>query len=317
MRICISSVGSATAVNIIKLLKIQNNYNVETIGIDNNPYGYTSGSLLVDKFYQCPLAKDVNYACFIDNLAKTENIDVFIPIHDYEIYKVTSENIDVKVVVPSKEIINIFRDKFISAQIVESLGIKIPSIISGRKKDVSPEKIILRERIGVGSRGIQIIEKEDYIREYNNEIMNEMIFAQEYIDGDEYTVDVFSDKDGVPKLVVPRLRLEVKAGVATKVKLVNHADIIEMTKVILNKFPIPGMCNIQFIENQSGVHFIELNPRFGGMSISTSLASVNVLELFIDHFVCNKNLYEFDYYMSLVKWNSIITRYYEETIYYE
>ena len=86
-------------------------------------------------------------------------------------------------------------------------------------------------------------------------------------------------------------------------------------KKILSKFKIPGFCNVQFIKTKSGEnYFIELNPRFGGFSISSSLSSINMVELFLKLGNIDNNYEE---NMSKVKWNSIVTRYYEEVVYNE
>ena len=141
------------------------------------------------------------------------------------------------------------------------------------------------------------------------------VFVQEFIKGDEYTVDILNDLKGNPLIIVPRKRLEVKAGVATKVEIIKDEKMINDCKKILSKFKIPGFCNVQFIKTKSGEnYFIELNPRFGGFSISSSLSSINMVELFLKLGNIDNNYEE---NMSKVKWNSIVTRYYEEVVYNE
>ncbi|WP_110931170.1 ATP-grasp domain-containing protein [Paenibacillus bouchesdurhonensis] len=317
MNICITSIGSATAVNLIKLLKAQTKHEVSIIGLDCNTFGYTSGSLLVDKFIQSPLALEESYINFIEHLIAKEKIDVLIPIHDFEIFRLSQHKLDVKMIIPNQKTIELFRDKLISAVSMHEIGITVPPIITqGEPIGSDVEKVIVRERVGVGSTGIRILHVDDYLKVAK--VMNEdKEFAQGFITGDEYTVDVFSDKEGLPKLIIPRIRLEVKAGVATKIRIVHHSELIKMTEKILKKYPIPGFCNVQFIVNEKGIYFIELNPRYGGMSISSSLASVNIMELFIDHLVNYEPMSDYSEYMKLVKWNSVVTRYYEEMIFYE
>ncbi|SEL34359.1 ATP-grasp domain-containing protein [Paenibacillus sp. cl141a] len=317
LRICITSIGSATALNLIKLLRKQTKYHVEIIGLDSNHFGYTSGSLLVDQFIQSPLASEERYFQFMENVIANEKVDMLIPIHDYEIYRLSKQKLDVNMVLPDQATVGLFRDKLLSAKSMQEIGITVPPII---KLD-SPlaenhEKVIIRDRVGVGSTGIQILSGADYLQVSNGLDENKK-FVQRFITGDEYTVDVFSDRSGSPKFIIPRSRIEVKAGVATKVRIVYQQELIYLTKKILNKYPIPGFCNVQFIVNEKGAFFIELNPRYGGMSISSSLASVNVMQLFVDHFVKHESLSDMSEYMKMVKWNSVVTRYYEEMIFYD
>ncbi len=42
------------------------------------------------------------------------------------------------------------------------------------------------------------------------------MLIQEYLPGEEYTVDVLSDLSGAPLLAVPRARLETKDGISSK-----------------------------------------------------------------------------------------------------
>lgn len=72
----------------------------------------------------------------------------------------------------------------------------------------------MRDFYGVGSKGIRIVEPEDKL------IVGDEQFAQEFITGDEYTVDVLCDREGNPSYIIPRRRVEVKSGVATKVFII-------------------------------------------------------------------------------------------------
>ena len=78
---------------------------------------------------------------------------------------------------------------------------------------------------------------------------------------------------------------------------------------------IPGLSNVQFILKNNEAWFIELNPRFAGTGIASSLASFNILIPYLQHFLEKKDMDDYDRYMSFVAWNSIITRYYEESIF--
>ena len=90
MRILITSVGTATSVNLIKEFKKRGDY---VVGVDINPLGYTAGSCLSDKFYQIVLAVDDSYLPMLSEIIANEKIDILIPINDIEIYTV-SQNID-------------------------------------------------------------------------------------------------------------------------------------------------------------------------------------------------------------------------------
>lgn len=316
LKICITSIGSATALNLIKLLRKQTKYHVKIIGLDSNDFGYTSGSLLVDQFIQSPLASEERYIQFMENVIANEKVDLLIPIHDYEIHRLSKQKLDVTMVLPDQAIVELFRDKLLSSQAMQEIGVAIPPIIKlGNSLVNNHEKVIIRDRVGVGSIGIKVLSIVEL--QASDGLDENKEFVQGFIIGDEYTVDVFSDRSGAPKLIIPRCRIEVKAGVATKVRIVQQKELIKLTEKILKEYPIPGFCNVQFIVNEMGAFFIELNPRYGGMSISSSMASINFMQLFIDHFMKHEPLPDMSECMEKVIWNSVVTRYYEEMIFYE
>lgn len=89
---------------------------------------------------------------------------------------------------------------------------------------------------------------------------------QEFIEGEEYTVDVFLDSKGKAIMVVPRLRLEVRAGEVSKARTVKDTRIIACVRKLCEGIPgAYGVLTVQLFRTQEGRHvFIEINPRFGG-----------------------------------------------------
>lgn len=313
MNILITSIGTTTAINLYKLLRTQH----RIIGTDINPKGHTAGSLLVNIFEQVPPYNSPYFLSNIKNIVTKYSVDLIIPIHDYEIKVLSQSDITkyTKVIMPPIETIEIFSDKLISINAMNKLGIFSGQIITSQHYN---KKIIRRERIGVGSKGIQIFEDNLTAKQYIlPSYANSSYFLQEFIDGEEYTVDVACDSKGIPFLIIPRKRIEVKAGVATKVQIVNDRNLIQKVQSIYTHFNIPGFSNVQFILSNNQYYFIELNYRYGGMSISSALATYNYAEEVVDYYINDsgnkhKTINDFP-----IKWNAFITRYFEELISYE
>jgi carbamoyl-phosphate synthase large subunit len=109
-----------------------------------------------------------------------------------------------------------------------------------------------------------------------------MIF-QEYLPGNEYTIDVLSDMNKEPIMAVPRLRIQTKAGVSTKGRIVNDQNTETECMNIAKHVGIRGPCCIQMKESAEGIlKIIEINPRFGGGTIFTTLAGANFPAMIID-----------------------------------
>lgn len=305
-RILITSVGTATAVNLIKYFHKLGDY---IVGTDINAYGYTAGSMLVDEFVRVSLANTEGYLDEIQQIIEDKMIDIFIPVNDIEVYVVAlgKEKIKCKCVIPKSNVIEAVRDKYICSNILRETGVTVPQIVKADYKG----KRILRDRIGVGSKGILMLEENDITPQYN---LSDK-FLQRYVEGEEYTVDVLTDQEGKPVYIVPRKRLEVKSGVATKVYIEKNEKLISYVEKILQKVCLPGFSNIQFIKDeQENYWFIEINYRFAGAGASTLAVSKDYLETFKKiadgkpvSLPLNKD----------VKWNSVVTRYYEEVVYEE
>ena len=304
MRVLITSVGSATGVNLIKEFHKKGDY---VVGTDINPYGYTAGSSLVDVFYQIVLAEHERYIDELLQIIKQERIDLMIPVNDIEIYQVSKHMSDItcKCIIPDVEKIETVRDKYLCNMKLQSIGVQVPEILDSRKNGTT----ILRNRIGVGSKGITIVHAMDSVPEYDQDTS----FLQEYVRGVEYTVDVLSDLSGEPVYIIPRKRIEVKSGVATKVEIENNQSLIDVVIRILNEIKLPGFSNIQFIKDKNENYwFIEINPRFSGCGAATLAVTKDYLDCFkriVEGKEINQDINQ------NVKWNTIVTRYFEECVY--
>lgn len=88
---------------------------------------------------------------------------------------------------------------------------------------------------------------------------------QELIDGDEYTVDCFVDRHGNAVCIVPRKRIEVRAGEVSKALTVKDTAIIDALKALVPHLEgAYGCITVQLFKTADRIVFIEINPRFGG-----------------------------------------------------
>jgi carbamoyl-phosphate synthase large subunit len=131
---------------------------------------------------------------------------------------------------------------------------------------------------------------------------------QDYLDGTEYTIDVLSDLDKNPLLAVPRIRIQTKAGISTKGKIVRHRALEEQCIQIAKVIGIIGPCCIQIKESSDGIlSLLEINPRMGGGTIFTTLAGANFPSMILDLIEGNKPV------IPTIKEITVL-RYYEEII---
>jgi carbamoyl-phosphate synthase large subunit len=141
--------------------------------------------------------------------------------------------------------------------------------------------VIAKPRYGKGSR--------DIIKVYNEADLKYVAFNfgntifQEFLPGVEYTVDVLCDMSEKPILAVPRIRLQTKAGISTKGRIVRDAELETTCMNIARDVGIRGPCCIQMKESSEGqLRLIEINSRLGGGTIFSTLAGANFPKMILD-----------------------------------
>lgn len=313
MRILVNNIRCTNSTLLVRLLKRIKRFPVEVWGSDTAEPGSIASSTFVDQYFQSPNIDDETaYLEFLRELSNEYKIDFIFISTDKEVRFMDrhKSEINIPFINSSSETISLFQDKLSASLAVQSIGITIPPICHDF---FSEEKIIFRKKRSVSSQGIYTVDLSTatYIE---NHFRSDW-FAQKYITGTTYVADVFADRDGIPKLIIPRRKIEAQMGSAFRSKIERHEQVIECCKLIYSHFMIPGLSNIEFIENNDGLHFIEINLRIGGSATAGIIASFNYIEQYLEHFVNGKDLESLNYYMNCVGWNSIVSRYYDEVIY--
>lgn len=286
--VLIPGAGGPAGINTIKSLRLVS-FKGKIISTDSNYL--SAGFFLSDLYYVIPRYDN---EFFIDNLLriiKEQNIKVLMPSSGFDIYGY-SDNYNLITdygaipIVSRRDVLEICRDKLLSYQFLSN---KFPFAFTTKypeKIDTFP--IIAKPRFGKGSNNIIVIENkldlEFVMRKFEN-----MIF-QEYLPGTEYTVDVLSDLTEKPIMAIPRIRIDTKAGISVKGKIVRNSMIENLCKNTAATLGIRGPSCIQLKESNNGeLKIIEINPRFGGGTIFTTLAGANFPAMLLE-LVSNNNL---------------------------
>ncbi len=238
-----------------------------------------------DKMKLIPRIDDKKYIETIINIANEENVKLIVPTIDTELLKLAQNknyiesNTGALLMVSDISMIEICRDKIRTTEFLSNLGFKTPKTL--RFEEISPKDDIFPLFIKPvsGSSSIDAYKVNNYreLNLYSQLIEDSMI--QEYIGGDEYTVDVFLDFNSRPITIVPRLRIATRAGEIAKGKIIKDRVIIDTVKLLLSETNFIGHITIQLKKDVS-ISFIEINPRFGGgapMSIEAGADSCESL----------------------------------------
>ncbi len=312
MRILVNNIKCTNSTLLVRLLKRIKRFPIEVIGSDTSNHGTIASSMLVDTYISAPSMNDeVEYLSFLNEISQKYNIDFLFVSTDKEVRFVDKYKSKIRIpfIIPPSNTITLFQDKLKASIAMEEIGVNIPHIYSDL---FGKEKIIFRKKHSVSSEGIYIVDlsKANYIENH----FQPDWFVQQYVSGTTFVVDVFADNKGNPKIIIPRKSLEVQKGSAFRSQVIKNEKVIETCKLIYSRYLIPGLSNIEFIENEEGLYFIEINLRIGGSATAGIIASFNYIEQFLEHFVNGKPLESLDTYMKCISWNSIVSRYYDEVI---
>jgi len=187
----------------------------------------------------------------------------------------------VLLMLPDKKVLDICNDKLETYKFFVENGIDSPESCLKPNEVSSGFPLFIKPRVGMGSQHSYKISTKEELDFYYSRIHNPII--QSYIEGTEYTLDCICDNDSQVISVVPRMRIEVKAGEVQKSKTVNDMQIIQKGKEICEKLGYKGPLTIQCFKAGTGeILFTEINPRMGGGVPLTFEAGVEYGRIFAD-----------------------------------
>jgi len=270
MNILMSAAGSAASISIIKHIQSLGH---RVIGIDANKNSESLAKLHCDDFYLSPLCDNSEFIPFINSLV--DKFDLYIPFIDEELRCLVNSKSLLPEIVP-KIILN-------NKEAIENCTSKVNFQAFCQQHDLpvaaktSTVPAIFKPEFGRGSKGIFIIEDDELIPFFQKKVG----VIQELIKGMEYTVDVLTSQQGQWLFAVARKRIET-AGVSRIGEIDQHPIVLNLAKLCTEKFQFKGPVNIQIMLDKKNIaHLIEINPRFSGSLIFSTLAGFDIIDLAI------------------------------------
>jgi carbamoyl-phosphate synthase large subunit len=280
--VLVPGAAGPAGINTIKSLKMAG-FGGKIIATDSSKL--SAGFYMASAHVVMPKVVDeVNYMTKLEQVIDDHNIEVLMPSSGYDIqlyskYCKQIEKLGAKPVVSDLESMEVCYDKKMTFQ---KLNDKFDMPFTTTNPDKIPEfPVVAKPRREKGGYDMMIIEGENDLRQATSKFQD-MIF-QEYLPGEEYTIDVLSDLNKKPLVAVPRIRLETKGGISTKGKVIHDIQIEQICMNVADFIGIRGPCCIQMKEAKDGtLKLVEVNPRMGGGTIFAALAGVNFPALILD-----------------------------------
>jgi len=214
---------------------------------------------------------DAQYIPSLLSICKDNRIDLLIPTIDTDLLILAKtreqfEAIGTKVFISSPEMIGICRDKRYTADFFESCGLHSPHPVDDIKDYHGGFPCFIKPKDGSSSVNAFKVSTAEDLLTYTKDVPDYII--QPFVDGEEYTIDIFCSFGGEPIYITPRRRDLVRQGEVIKTKITQDDRMIEGAEKICAKFKPAGPITVQLIrDRKSGEDwYIEINPRFGGGS---------------------------------------------------
>lgn len=286
---------------------------------------------VADVKLQVPAVYDPNYIDITLDICKKHTVNALISLNDLELpilanNKHLFEELGVKVIVSSPEVIDICFDKYKTAQWIESIGLKSPKTyikLEDAKKALETGEIsfplFMKPRWGSGSIGLESISDMEDLDIYYNILMkkikktilatasvgNEYILIQEKLTGNEYGLDVMNDLDGNNVGVSVKQKLAMRSGETDKAITLDLPDVKQMGEQIGKELRHIGNLDVDIMQRANGDYCVlELNPRFGGGYPFSYEAGVNLPKVIIEWIKGNDT----DYSILIPQYNKMFAK---------
>jgi carbamoyl-phosphate synthase large subunit len=285
----------------------------EIISIDVN--SLAAALYLSDKHYIVPKISDSNYIDTLLDICRKENIRLIVPTIDTELLILSQnknrfEELEVIVAISNSNVVEICQDKLKTFNFFKNNNIPTVETFSSEQIDKIQNlnyPLFIKPCKGSGSINTHKVNSEKELNFFIKYIDNPVV--QEFAEGQEFTLDVLADFKGKVINVVPRERIEVRAGEMNKGRTVKDEELIEYGKIIVEKLGGIGPINIQCFKKGNEINFTEINPRFGGGYPLSFAAGANYPELLIRMVLGEKvvsRLGEFEENLIMLRWEDAV-----------
>lgn len=258
------------------------------------PAGYVS-----DGCFKVPRVTDIGYPALLLEICEKNDVGMVIATIDTELLLLADLKADfarkgIYVMVSDRVFVEMCRDKRNTGAFFERHGIRIPKEVD---KYHPTFPLFAKPYDGSLSTNLHYIRTAEVLTQ---EILDDpKLIFMEYIDKKvykEYTVDMYYGKDNRVKCIVPRERIEVRAGEINKGRAEKN-EILDYLKDKLGyiKGCVGCICvQLFFHPKTKDIVGIEINPRFGGGYPLTYMAGGNFPELLIREYFLDEKVDYFD-----------------------
>jgi len=257
-----------------------------------------------DKAFVVPLASDSEYIEKIVQVCRQNEVGILVSLNDLELPVIAKHRqlfLDngTLPVISSPEIINTCFDKWATHNFLQSIGLNSPktylSLRDAQKALLNGAlsfPVVVKPRWGTASIGIEFAHdleelelayrlsslrlKKSFLAKVSNSAPEHYLLIQEYLQGDEYGLDIINDINGSYVTTVVKRKLIMRAGETDRAITVFNDHLSATGEIVGKRLGHVGNLDCDVFVNTSGISFLEMNPRFGGGYPFSHTAGLNL-----------------------------------------
>lgn len=279
--------------------------------LDGDGKVYASNSIMTysltqaDGYMLTPEIFDDNYIGFLLDYCIENDITAIIPLIDIDLpilakNKKAFRERGISVVVSDEWVIRLCNDKWATYNYLERLGVSQPktcldleSCYKQMKLGEMKYPLILKPRWGMGSIGIYKADNEEELKVLFGKLKKEIfltplkhesfedadrcVLIQEFIDNQEYGVQILNDLEGNYVATVAQKKIAMRAGETDISEIIDNKPFETFSIKLASELRHIGNMDIDCFMDKNGMLIIlELNCRFGGQYPFAHLAGVDL-----------------------------------------
>ncbi len=257
---------------------------------DMAPAAYVS-----DGCFAVPRVTALEYPDLLLSLCLENGVGIVVPTIDTELMMLAAQKErflaeGIHVIVGDEAFVGVCRDKRLTGDFFANHDIRVPQPID---KHHPTFPLFAKPYDGSLSTNLHFITKPE---ELTDDILHDdKLMFMEYIDRKvyrEYTVDMYFGRDHEVKSIVPRERIEIRAGEINKGRTAKNAIVPYLRERLARLEGCVGCICMQlfFHPDTHDIVGIEVNPRFGGGYPLTYMSGANYPELLIREYLLGESI---------------------------
>jgi hypothetical protein len=232
------------------------------------------GKFVFPEYHALPSIHDRNWLYALISLCRRLSIDYILPAYDDVIVALSreAERIPAAIVSSPSEACEVTRSK---SETYRRLGdiVRVPRVYA-TIEEIRSFPVFVKPDKGQGSLGVRRVDK---LEELNAAIASTSSpIICEFLPGEEYTVDCFSDRDRGVLFARARTRRRVRNGISVNTITTEVENVREIAEKISTRLKLRGAWFFQLKRAENGeLALLEIAPRIAGSMSANRVAGVN------------------------------------------